>query len=177
MIDVISSWEGGSWLIPLYMAFYYLNLEAHFFLGYILFLFSLLKIYRHCSKGLTYKKKFYYHVLKIDTIITPSSQVGLAVKNLSANAEDIKRCGFNSWVSKIPWRRAWQRTPVSLPGKISWTEDPCVLQSTGLPELDMTEESQHTCMYYNSILQIKYVGNRKVGDCPWFVWWVRTKSR
>ena len=28
-----------------------------------------------------------------------------------------KRCGFNPWVWEIPWRRAWQPTPVFLPGK------------------------------------------------------------
>ena len=28
-----------------------------------------------------------------------------------------KRCGFNPWVGKIPWRRAWQPTPVSLLGE------------------------------------------------------------
>ena len=27
-----------------------------------------------------------------------------------------KRCGFNPWVRKIPWRRKWQPTPVFLPG-------------------------------------------------------------
>ena len=26
-----------------------------------------------------------------------------------------KRCGFDPWVGKIPWRRAWQPTPVFLP--------------------------------------------------------------
>ena len=25
-----------------------------------------------------------------------------------------KRCGFPPWVGKIPWRRAWQSTPVFL---------------------------------------------------------------
>ena len=30
----------------------------------------------------------------------------LVVKNPSANAGDI-RCGFNPWIRKIPWRRAW----------------------------------------------------------------------
>ena len=25
-------------------------------------------------------------------------------------------CGFHPWVGKIPWRRAWQPTPVFLPG-------------------------------------------------------------
>ena len=28
-----------------------------------------------------------------------------------------RRCGFNPWVWKIPWRRKWQHTPVFLPGK------------------------------------------------------------
>ena len=28
-----------------------------------------------------------------------------------------KRCRFSPWVGKIPWRRAWQPTPVFLPGK------------------------------------------------------------
>ena len=28
-----------------------------------------------------------------------------------------KRLGFDPWVGKIPWRRAWQPTPVFLPGE------------------------------------------------------------
>ena len=28
-----------------------------------------------------------------------------------------KRCGFNPWVGKIPWRGKWQPTPVFLPGE------------------------------------------------------------
>ena len=28
-----------------------------------------------------------------------------------------KRCRFDPWVGKIPWRRKWQPTPVFLPGK------------------------------------------------------------
>ena len=27
-----------------------------------------------------------------------------------------KRCGFDPWIRKIPWRRTWQPTPVSLLG-------------------------------------------------------------
>ena len=45
-----------------------------------------------------------------------ASQVVLVVKNPSANAGD-KRCRFDPWVGKIPWRRAWQPTPVFLPGE------------------------------------------------------------
>ena len=28
-----------------------------------------------------------------------------------------RRCRFNPWVRKIPWKRKWQPTPVFLPGK------------------------------------------------------------
>ena len=28
-----------------------------------------------------------------------------------------KRCWYDSWVRKIPWRREWQPTPVFLPGE------------------------------------------------------------
>ena len=30
---------------------------------------------------------------------------------------DIRDTGFDPWVSKIPWRMAWQPTPVILPGE------------------------------------------------------------
>ena len=45
-----------------------------------------------------------------------ASQVALGVKNPPANARH-KRCGFDPWVRKIPWRRAQQPTPVFLPGE------------------------------------------------------------
>ena len=41
------------------------------------------------------------------------------------------RSGFDPWVRKIPWRRAWQPTSVLLPGESLWTEEPGGLQSMG----------------------------------------------
>ena len=41
---------------------------------------------------------------------------GASGKNSPANA-GYMRCGFKSWVGKIPWRRECQLTPVFLPGK------------------------------------------------------------
>ena len=38
---------------------------------------------------------------------------------------------WETWVGKIPWRRAWQPTPMFLPGKSPWTEEPGGLQSVG----------------------------------------------
>ena len=49
------------------------------------------------------------------------------VKDLPA----MQYTGFNPWVGKIPWRRAWQPTPVFLPGLSPWTEEPGELQSIG----------------------------------------------
>jgi len=43
--------------------------------------------------------------------------VALAVKNPPANAGRTKRCRFDPWVGKIPWKRAWQPSPVFLPGE------------------------------------------------------------
>ena len=42
-----------------------------------------------------------------------------------------KRRGLDHWVGKIPWRRAWQLTPVFLdsPGESLWTKEPSGLQS------------------------------------------------
>ena len=38
------------------------------------------------------------------------------VKSLIANAGDIRH-QLDPWVGKIPWKRAWQSTPVFLPGE------------------------------------------------------------
>ena len=38
---------------------------------------------------------------------------------------------FDAWTGKIPWRRAWQPTPVSLPGKSHGQRSLGWLQSTG----------------------------------------------
>ena len=39
---------------------------------------------------------------------------GLDGKKSACNAQ---RLGFDPWVGKIPWKRAWQPTPVFLPGE------------------------------------------------------------
>ena len=35
-----------------------------------------------------------------------------------------KSHGFDPWVRKIPWRRAWQPAPVFFPGGSPWMEEP-----------------------------------------------------
>ena len=67
---------------------------------------------------------------------------GTVVKNLSAS--EGKRCGFNPWVRKIPWRRNWQPTPLFLPGKSHGQRSLVGCSSWGLKELDMTEQLSTT---------------------------------
>ena len=42
-----------------------------------------------------------------------------------------RRPGFDPWFGKIPWRKAWQPTPVFSAGESPWTEEPGGLQSMG----------------------------------------------
>jgi len=55
-----------------------------------------------------------------------------------------KRCGFNYWVRKIPWRKKWQPTPAFLPGKFRGQGSLVGYSSWGCKQLDMTEHSTHT---------------------------------
>ena len=57
-------------------------------------------------------------------------------KASACNAGDLGSIpGFDPWVGKILWRRAWQATPVFLPGESPWTEEPGRLQSMGLQKV------------------------------------------
>ena len=62
----------------------------------------------------------------------------LVVKNLLANAGDM-RLGFDPWVRKIPWSRAWQPTPVFLPGESHGQRSLAGYSPWGHKESDVTE--------------------------------------
>ena len=51
-----------------------------------------------------------------------------------------RRCKFNPWVRKIPWRRKWQPTPEFLPGKSHGQRNLAGYSPWGHKELDMTEQ-------------------------------------
>ena len=58
------------------------------------------------------------------------SQVALMVKNPPTNAGDM-RCGFDPWLRKSPWRRAWQSTQVFLPGESQGQRSPVGYRTWG----------------------------------------------
>ena len=51
---------------------------------------------------------------------------GASGKEPTCQCKRLKRCRFNPWVRKIPWRRKWQPTPI-----FPWAEDSGRLQSIG----------------------------------------------
>ena len=61
---------------------------------------------------------------------------GSAVKNLPAMQ---KLQETNPWVWKVPWRRAWQPTPVFLPGESHGQRSMEGYRSWGHKELDTAE--------------------------------------
>ena len=66
---------------------------------------------------------------------------GSGVKN-PRQCKRCRRCGFDSWVGKIPWRRAWQPTPVFLPGESHGRRSLVGYSPQGCKELDMTEHAR-----------------------------------
>ena len=50
-------------------------------------------------------------------IVIMSFPGGTSGKESACSCRRHKRCGFDPWVGRIPWRRAWQPTPVLLPGE------------------------------------------------------------
>ena len=65
-----------------------------------------------------------------------ASEVAPVLRNLPANAGDVRD---NPWVGKIPWRRAWQPTPVFMPGESHGQRSLVGYTPWGYKESDKTE--------------------------------------
>ena len=52
--------------------------------------------------------------------------------------------GFSPWVGKIPWRRAWQPSPVFLPGKSHGLTSLAGYSLQGHKKFNMSENTEHT---------------------------------
>ena len=83
------------------------------------------------------------HVLNIDILLGFTG--GASGKETACQCRRCERRKFDPWPGKIPWRRAWQPTPVFLPGESPWTGEPGGLQFTGLRSVrhDWSNLAQH----------------------------------
>ena len=68
-----------------------------------------------------------------------ASLVAQRVKNPPAMQET----WFNPWIGKIPWRRAWQPTPIFLPEESPWTDEPGGLQSMRVQRVGPDGATKH----------------------------------
>ena len=67
---------------------------------------------------------------------------GASGKVLACQCRRQKRCGFDPQVGKIPWRRAWQPTPVFLPGECHGQRSLVSYSPWGCQGSDTTEATQ-----------------------------------
>ena len=68
---------------------------------------------------------------------------GTSGKEPACQCRRCKKCGFNSWVGKILWRKAWPPTPVFLPGESLGHRRLVGYSTQGLKELGTTEVTLH----------------------------------
>jgi len=71
---------------------------------------------------------------------------GTSGKEPTCQCRKHKRHGFDPWVRKIPWRRAWQPTPVFLPKESHGQRGLAGYSPQGCKESDVTEATEHACM-------------------------------
>ena len=68
---------------------------------------------------------------------------GSSGKEPACQCRRCKRHGLDPWVRKIPWRRAWQSTAVSLPRESHGQRSLVGYRPRGCRESDMTEVTEH----------------------------------
>ena len=83
------------------------------------------------------------HVQLFATPWTAACQPSLSITNsqslLKLMSIELERPRINPWVGNIPWRRAWQPTPVFLPGESQGWRSLVGCCLWGCTELDTTE--------------------------------------
>ena len=84
------------------------------------------------------KAILFFHTLKLKLQLS-GLPGGTSVKEPTCKSRRPKRHRFDPWVGKIPWRRAWQPTPVFLPGKSHAQRSLVGYSPQGRTESDTTE--------------------------------------
>ena len=72
---------------------------------------------------------------------------GTSGKEPTCQCRRCKRCGFDPWVGKIPWRRAQKLTPVFLPGESHGQRSLGGYRPWGHKELGPTGAAQQAHMH------------------------------
>ena len=93
---------------------------------------------------------------KVARILHSSSCIVSKPSELASQSLGPFPCGFDPWVGKIPWRRAWQHTPVCFPGKAPRQRSLVGYNPCGIKETDMTEHNwAYTSLVYCPVTFLK----------------------
>ena len=80
------------------------------------------------------------------------------VSVVKESACQCRRCRFNPWVRKIPWRRKWQLTPVFLPGESHGQRSLLGYRPWGCKERTYLSDWVHTHFFEISVYINLYCG-------------------
>ena len=101
--------------------------------------------YSICSEGGKMVAELYIYIHMYVNMGVPGASVVVCLPN--------RRCGFDPWVRKIPWRRKWQPTPVFWPGKFHGQRSLVGYSPWGHNESDT--QQQHSVSDTGLMLEIK----------------------
>ena len=83
----------------------------------------------------------------------PLSSAGASGKESTCQCRRHKRCRFDPWVGKIPWRRAWTPTLLFLPGESHGQRNLADYGPWGHKESDMTAWLSMTYFHFSSVAE------------------------
>ena len=116
----------------------------------------------YCAVGGVYDKKESQPFVPIwmwsGYFLVRASQVVLVVKNPPANAGDIRNVSSIPGSGRSPGGRAWQLTPVFLPGESHGQRSLADYIVHGVAQLDMTEATECACTLCCNCLYFLYQG-------------------
>ena len=121
------------------------------------------------SKGI-YTGSWGRYFLRACTIPVEGSKGGTSGKEPACQRRRRKRCKFDPWFGKIPWRRPWHLTLVCLPGESHGQRNLAGYSPRGHKELDMTEVTYHTStilVEVETVTDFIFLGSQITtnGDC------------
>ena len=122
---------------------------------------------------------------EIHVVFLPTNATCGLPRWLTDKESPCKRCMFDPWVWKIPWRRKWQPTPVFLPGESHGQRSLVGYSPWGCEELDTTKWLNNN----NAVYILQPMNHRVIlnfsSHCfkkdnlygyschrQWFLWWI-----
>ena len=110
-----------------------MHLETYFFLNFF-------GCIQHISMSQSeYKMSYILKQVKNFELWAPHYSVALVVKNPSTNAGDVRDCGLDPWIWRIPCGRKWQLTLVFLSRKLHGQRRLAYYSPWGCQESDTAE--------------------------------------